>query len=52
MPGLTVDRFGDVLSVQILSLGMERRKQEVLDSLIEVLREEGSPYRACMNGTM
>lgn len=43
MPGLTVDRFGDVLSVQILSLGMERRKQEVLDGLITVLRERGMP---------
>lgn len=43
MPGLTVDRFGDVLSVQILSLGMERRKADVLDSLIEALRERGLP---------
>ena len=43
MPGLTVDRFGDVLSVQILSLGMERRKREVLDGLIEALRERGLP---------
>ncbi len=43
MPGLTVDRFGAVLSVQTLSLGMERRKAEVLDSLIEVLRERNLP---------
>ena len=47
MPGLTVDRFGDVLSVQILSLGMERRKREVLDGLIEALRERGLPV-ACV----
>lgn len=39
LPGLTVDRFGDVLSVQILSLGIERRKEEILDGLIEILRE-------------
>ncbi len=26
LPGLTVDRFGDVLSVQVLSLGIERTK--------------------------
>lgn len=39
LPGLTVDRFGDVLSVQVLSLGMERHKKEFLDGLIEVLRE-------------
>lgn len=43
LPGFTVDRFGDVLSVQVLSLGMEQRKEEVLDSLIEVLRERGLP---------
>lgn len=43
LPGLTVDRFGDVLSVQTLSLGMERRKREMLDGLIEVLRERGLP---------
>lgn len=47
LPGLTVDRFGDVLSVQILSLGIERRKQEILDGLIEVLRERNLPV-ACV----
>lgn len=43
LPGLTVDRFGDVLSVQVLSLGMEKRKQLFLDGLIEVLRERNLP---------
>lgn len=43
VPGLTVDRFGDVLSVQILSLGAELRKEEILDSLIEILRERSLP---------
>lgn len=43
LPGLTVDRFGDVLSVQVLSLGMELRKKEFLDGLIEVLRERNLP---------
>lgn len=43
LPGLTVDRFGDALSVQILSLGIEQRKQEILDGLIEVLRERNLP---------
>ena len=41
MPGLTVDRFGDILSVQVLSLGIEKRKSIILDGLIEVLRERG-----------
>ena len=39
LPGLTVDRFEDILSVQILSLGMELRKESIINSLIEVLRE-------------
>ena len=43
LPGLTVDRFGDVLSVQVLSLGMEKRKHLFLDGLIEVLRERNLP---------
>ncbi len=47
VPGLTVDRFGDVLSVQILSLGVEQRKVDILDSLIEVLRERDLPV-ACV----
>lgn len=46
MPGLTVDRFDTVLSVQILSLGMEKRKDMVLGGLIEVLRERGLPVSA------
>ena len=43
LPGLTVDRFGDVLSVQVLSLGMEKRKDVFLDGLIEALREQNLP---------
>lgn len=43
LPGMTVDRFGDILSVQVLSLGMEKRKKEFLDGLIEVLQERNLP---------
>lgn len=43
LPGMTVDRFGDVLSVQVLSLGMDKRKKEFLDGLIEALRERNLP---------
>lgn len=43
LPGMTVDRFSDVLSVQVLSLGMEKRKHLFLDGLIEVLRERNLP---------
>ncbi|PWK08400.1 class I SAM-dependent rRNA methyltransferase [Tumebacillus permanentifrigoris] len=37
LPGLVVDKFGDVLVVQILSLGMEVRKDLILNALKEVL---------------
>ena len=45
MPGLTVDRYGDVLSVQVLSLGMERVKDVVFSALLEVLRAMGEEIR-------
>ena len=44
-PGLTVDRFGDLLSVQILSLGMERIKDIILPNLVNILREDGEFIR-------
>jgi len=43
MPGLTVDRYGALLSVQVLSLGMERVKDQVFTALVEILREMGEP---------
>lgn len=39
LPGLTVDKFHDCLSLQIVSLGMERHKAE----LVSVLTELSSP---------
>ena len=45
MPGLTVDRFNDLLSVQCLSYGMEKRKALLYPLLAEVLREEGEQIR-------
>ena len=41
MPGLTVDRFGTVLEAQILSVGMEVRKEQLLPLLARVLRADG-----------
>lgn len=38
-PGLTVDRFGDVLVTEVLSLGMERIKNEIYSILVRLLRE-------------
>lgn len=40
-PGLTVDRFGPLLSVQVLSIGMELRKEELFPLLVNILREDG-----------
>jgi 23S rRNA (cytosine1962-C5)-methyltransferase len=37
LPGLVVDRFGDVLSVQSFSAGMDRRLPEICDALQELL---------------
>ena len=41
LPGLTVDKFGDYLSFQIVSLGMERWKQTVVDCLAELFQPKG-----------
>ena len=40
-PGLTVDRFSEILSVQSLSVGTELRKDVVFPLLLEVLRSDG-----------
>ena len=40
-PGLTVDRFHDILVVQTLSVGMEVRKEQIFPLLLDVLREDG-----------
>ena len=40
-PGLTVDRFSNILVTQTLSVGMERLKDAIFPLLAEVLRENG-----------
>ena len=40
-PGLTVDRFSNILVTQTLSVGMERLKDVIFPLLPEVLRESG-----------
>ena len=44
-PGLTVDKFHDLLSVQVLSLGMEGIKHFLLPTLVRILREDGQTIR-------
>ena len=46
MPGLTVDRFSELLVVQCLSYGMEARKNMLYRLLLDVLREDGQNVRA------
>lgn len=44
-PGLTVDRYNDLLVTQTLSLGIEMRKQMLFELLIKILREMGQKIR-------
>ncbi len=44
-PGLTVDKFGDILVTQCLSVGMEKVKNIVFPLLYEVLSEDGHAVR-------
>ena len=44
-PGLTVDKFHDLLSVQVLSVGMEQRKAMLLPALADILHQDGYPIR-------
>lgn len=41
LPGLIVDRFGDVLVIQLLTLGMDVRRKEIVDALVEVVNPKG-----------
>ena len=45
-PGLTVDRFENVLVTQVLSLGMELIKSDILGSLVSILRNHGEQIDA------
>lgn len=47
LPGLTVDRFHDLLVVQTLSYGMEQRKDMLFPMLVRLLRDE---YDVAING--
>ena len=45
-PGLTVDRFENVLVTETLSLGMERVKGLLFPALVDILREGGAEITA------
>lgn len=41
LPGLTVDKFGDYLSFQTVSLGMEHWKPDIIEILVELFQPKG-----------
>ena len=45
LPGLTVDKFSDVLVVESLALGMDRMKEQALEILKRILAEDGVMIR-------
>jgi len=45
LPGVTADKFSDIVVFQILSYGMEQRKNILYRAVIEALREEGENVR-------
>lgn len=44
-PGLTVDKFGDILVTQTLCLGTELRKDLIFPALVQAIEEDGEPIR-------
>lgn len=48
LPGLIVDKYGDYLSVQFMSLGMDMLKQEIVDILVELTNCKGIYERSDM----
>lgn len=45
-PGFTVDRFGDILVTQVLSLGIEKIKDMLYELLVQTLAEMGEKITA------
>lgn len=41
VPGFIVDKYGDYLSIQILSLGIDLRKQMLIDILVSIFHPKG-----------
>lgn len=44
-PGLTIDRFGDILVAQVLSLGIEKRKKMLFELLAKIFAQDNQPIR-------
>jgi 23S rRNA (cytosine1962-C5)-methyltransferase len=50
LPGLVVDRFGDVLVVQVTTAGMERVKDEIVDALRDTVSPSAILFRNDSSG--
>lgn len=48
LPGLTVDRYNDILVTQVLSFGMEQRKDMIFRLLTEEMAKDGVKVRGIM----
>lgn len=46
IPGLIVDKYGDYLSVQILSLGIDQRKAMFIQILVDIFKPKGIVERS------
>ena len=47
LPGLIVDKFNDVLVFEIDTLGMDVRKQMLVEAMLEVMKEDNVSIRGC-----
>lgn len=45
LPGLVVDKFSDVLVVESLALGIDKLKPFILNTLVSILKEDGTIIR-------
>ena len=45
LPGITIDKYEDILVIESLSLGMDRMKERILDILIGILAEDSIKIR-------
>ena len=45
LPGLTVDKYADVLVVECLALGMEQFKNQIVSQLVAYMKEDGIDIR-------
>lgn len=41
LPGLIIDRFGDIIVIQLASAAMERHKEEILQAVLQTLKPTG-----------